>query len=210
MSTTTTIAAVVVVAAAIVLALAVWAAARRRRTSQLRSTFGSEYDRTVAESDKRRDAERELADRKSMHDELELRPLAPASRQRYMTQWGALQTRFVDSPVLALHEADELVTSLMGERGYPTDDFDTRARLLSVEHTAVLDSYRHAHGIAADSRQGNADTEQVRQAMLGFRSVFEDLLHDERDTTIDLDSSEPYGAYEAVPNEDVVPSRRRR
>ena len=212
MSTTTVIALAVLVGVA-VLALVLWAAVRRQRTAKLRDTFGSEYDRTVEGADKRREAERELADRKAMHDELELRPLAPASRQRYMTAWGALQTRFVDTPVLALHEADELVTALMAERGYPTEDFDTRARLLSVEHTEVLDGYRSAHSIASDSRQGSADTEQVRQAMLGFRSVFEDLLHDERDSTIDLDGrrgEEPYGAYEAVPNEDVVPSGRRR
>lgn len=210
---TTTIVALAVLAAVAVLAVVLWAATRRRRTAQLRDTFGSEYDRTVEGADKRREAERELADRKAMHDELELRPLSPASRQRYMTSWGALQTRFVDTPVLALHEADELVTALMAERGYPTDDFDTRARLLSVEHTEVLDSYRSAHTIASDSRQGSADTEQIRQAMLAFRSVFEDLLHDERDAAIDLDAdrdAEPYGAYEATPNEDVVPSGRRR
>jgi len=166
-----------VVAVLLVIALAV-ISRRRKRTSELRGTFGSEYDRTVETSDKPRDAERELAERKARHEQLDIRPLSAASRQRYLTAWEGVQGRFVDAPVLALSEADALLTRLMAERGFPTDDLRTQEDMLSVEHTHVLDGFRAGHAIEQANTTGSADTEQVRQGMLHFREVFEDLVSD--------------------------------
>lgn len=167
--------AVIVVVLAVVAGLIAWSK-RRKRTQELRGTFGSEYDRTVEGADRRREAERELADRKSRHDALEIRPLSSASRQRYLTAWDGVQTRFVDSPVLALSEADALLTQLLAERGFPTDDVRTQEDMLSVEHAHVLDGFRAGHAIEQQNTTGNADTEQVRQGMLHFRQVFEELV----------------------------------
>lgn len=172
---------IVILAAAVVVVLLVIAAVaaaakRRRRTSQLRGTFGPEYDRTVESADRRRDAERELAERKSRHEQLDIRPLSAAGRQRYLTAWDGVQTRFVDSPVLALSEADALLTQLLAERGFPTDDLRTQEEMLSVEHQHVLDGFRAGHAIEQRNSTGNADTEQVRQGMLHFRQVFEELV----------------------------------
>lgn len=167
--------ALALVAVLLVVVLAV-ASRRKKRTSDLKGTFGSEYDRTVETSDKRRDAERELAERKARHEQLQIRPLSSASRQRYLTAWDGVQSRFVDAPVLALSEADALLTRLMGERGFPTDDLRTQEDMLSVAHTHVLDGFRAGHAIEQANTTGNADTEQVRQGMLHFREVFEELV----------------------------------
>ena len=185
---TAQIVVLVVVALVVVAVIAAVAAAakRKRRTSELRGTFGQEYDRTVETSDKRRDAERELAERKARHESLDLRPLSAASRQRYLAAWDGVQSRFVDSPVLALSEADALLTRLLSERGFPTDDERTQEDMLSVEHTHVLDSFRAGHAIEQANTTGNADTEQVRQGMLHFRHVFEELVSE--------GASEPYPA----------------
>lgn len=169
---------VALVVVAVVVGLFVAAGRKRRKREELKGTFGAEYDRTVEGKGKRRAAERELAERKQRHDELTLRPLSAASRQRYLAAWDGVQTRFIDRPVLALSEADQLVTQLMGERGYPTDGVRTQEDMLSVEHSAVLDSFRAGHAIEQANREDSADTEQVRQGMLHFRTVFEELLED--------------------------------
>jgi hypothetical protein len=199
MSTTQLLVLIValVVLALVVLALVVAARRRRRRRQELQGTFGAEYDRTVEGAGKRRDAERELAERKQRHDALTIRPLSPASRQRYLAAWDGVQTRFVDRPVLALTEADQLVTQLMAERGYPTDGVRTQEEMLSVEHTSVLDSFRAGHAIEQANRQDSADTEQVRQGMLHFRTVFEALLDD--------GTSDPYSAEESDRRTDAEP-----
>jgi len=178
---------VIVLVLLVVLAL-VAAAAKRRRSEKLRGTFGDEeYDRTVGSSGKRRDAERELRDRKDQREQLALRPLSEPARQRYLTSWAGTQSRFVDDPDAALGEADRLVTQLMEERGYPTGDFDRQAGLLSVDHGRVVEDYRAAHDVERLSRSNEATTEQVRNAMLDFRRVFEDLVavdgqdHDQHD-----------------------------
>jgi len=173
--------ALLVVAAIVAVALVL--ARRRKNTEQLRGTFGKEYDRTVDGSDKRSDAERELAARKERHDQLEIRPLPEASRRRYLTAWDGLQTRFVDAPVLALSEADALLSQVLQERGFPTDDVRTQADMLSVEHAHVLERFRAGHDIETRNTTGHADTEQVRQGMLHFRSVFEELVSESTDST---------------------------
>ena len=189
---TTTEIVVLVVAAVVAVALIaalVAAVQRRRRREQLRGTFGQEYDRTVDGADTRRDAERELLERKQRHDALDIRPLPAASRQRYLTAWEGVQSRFVDSPVLALSEADALITRLLGERGFPTDDVRTQEDMLSVEHTHVLDGFRAGHAIEQANTVGSADTEQVRQGMLHFREVFEVLVSESGDDPYPADET---------------------
>lgn len=188
MSTTEIVILVVAVVVVLLVIAAVVAAKRRKQTKDLRGTFGSEYDRTVEGSDKRRDAERELAERKARHDSLEIKPLTSASRQRYLTAWSGVQNRFVDAPVLALSEADALLTQLLAERGFPTDDVRTQEDMLSVEHADVLDGFRAGHAIEQQNTTGSADTEQVRQGMLHFREVFESLVGE--------GNGEPYPADE--------------
>lgn len=180
MSTTT----VVVIVVTIVLVLAIIAvvaaaAKRRRRTSSLQGTLGPEYDRTVEQTGGRRDAERELFRRKTKHDQLDIRPLTAASRERYLISWTALQTRFVDDPVLAFTEADHLVSRVMQDRGYPTDDVEEETGLLSVQHGRIVDKYHAGHRIEQVTTSSRSDAEQVRQGMLHFRTVFEELLGDD-------------------------------
>ena len=170
---------VIAVVVVLVIVAAVAAAASRRRRHHLQQRFGSEYDRTVEGADRRREAERDLRDREARHDELELRPLSDASRQRYTEQWQDMQAGFVDRPQVAVADADRLITDLMRERGYPVDDFDTRSELVSVDHPDVVENYRTAHGIAARTVEGRTSTEDLRQAVISYRALFEEMLVDD-------------------------------
>lgn len=191
MSTTAVIAVVLVllVAALLVGVLVI----NRRRTARLRDEFGPEYDVASDRHRKRRDAEKDLLARKQEHGQLALRSLTPDALERFTEAWSAVQTRFVDTPALALTEADTLVTSLLTERGYPVDDFDTKARLLSVEHAGVMDSYRSAHKTEIANQSAAASTEEIRNAFLDFRRVFEDVLADAR--------RDPAGDSDVYPDE---------
>jgi hypothetical protein len=173
MSATVTI--VLIVVALLVLAAIVFGvqAARRRR---LRQTFGPEYDRVVADAGNRTEAEKELLERTKRHAQLELKPLSPESRTRYSAAWEEVQIRFVDDPKEAVATADELVTRLIAERGYPTGDYDERLADLSVEHASTLEHYRSAHDISTRSSDGQAETEDLRQALVHYRALFADLL----------------------------------
>ncbi|KAB1915059.1 MULTISPECIES: hypothetical protein [unclassified Micromonospora] len=168
----------VVVIVIVVLVLAALAAvavvASRRRA--LRQRFGPEYDRAVAEQDSRGAAERELRERERRHAELELTPLSAESRARYAAAWEELQVRFVDSPAETVGDADELVTRLIAERGYPTGDFTEQIAHLSVEHARTLTHYRDAHDIRLRNERGEAGTEELRQALVHYRALFADLL----------------------------------
>lgn len=172
MSNTAIIVLVVVLVLVLVAAAAVYLGRRRA----LRNRFGPEYDRVVSERGDSRAAERELRERQRRHAELQLRRLDPASRQRYLTSWEEIQTRFVDTPNEAVAEADELVTRLIAERGYPTGDYDEQLSHLSVEHSRTLDHYREAHAINAVNQRGEATTELLRQAIVHYRALFADLL----------------------------------
>ena len=167
---------VIAVAALIVVVLAVWAFARMKRTRSLREGFGREYDRTVEHAGDRRAGERELLHRQERHDALDIRPLSPETRERFVQQWQVTQTRFVDDPSGAVIEADRLVQEVMKERGYPTDDFEQRAADISVEHPELVERYRTAHGIAQANERGQASTEDLRQSVRHYRSLFEELL----------------------------------
>jgi hypothetical protein len=170
---------VIAVVVVLVIIVAVAATASRRRRHHLQQRFGSEYDRTVEGADRRRAAERDLRDREARHDELELRPLSEAARQRYTEQWQDMQSGFVDRPQVAVADADRLITELMRERGYPVDDFDTRSELVSVDHPDVVENYRTAHGIAARTVEGRTSTEDLRQAVISYRALFEEMLVDD-------------------------------
>ena len=173
MSPTVTIVLIIVillVIAAIVYGVQV---GRRRK---LRSTFGPEYDRVVADAGSRTDAEKELREREKRHAELELRPLSAASQARYSAAWEEVQIQFVDDPNTAVTTADELVTRLIEERGYPTGDYDSQVADLSVEHAGTLQHYREAHDISRRNSAGEASTEDLRQALVHYRALFADLL----------------------------------
>jgi hypothetical protein len=169
---------IIIIAAAGLIVLAALASTglRKRRTSQLQRRFGPEYDRTVEARAGRREGERELRKREKRHQQLEIKPLAPEARERYLEMWRDVQGRFVDDPDEAVHRADELVTQVMRDRGYPMDDFGTRAGDISVEHPHVVEHYRAAHRISRASDDGGASTEQLRQATVHYRELFEELL----------------------------------
>jgi hypothetical protein len=166
---------VLAVLAVIVVALLAWAITRKRRTESLHERFGPEYDRAVDEGG-RRSGEADLHERVKRREELDIRPLAPAAAERYSTEWREVQARFVDSPEGALGQADMLVTNVMRERGYPMDDFDQRSADISVDHPDVVQDYRAAHGISLANEHGAASTEDQRQGMVHYRSLFERML----------------------------------
>jgi hypothetical protein len=166
---------VIAVAAIVVLAVVVWRALAARRTRTLQQQFGPEYERTVGRTDDRREAEAELAARAKRREELDIRPLTTAARERYLEEWQRVQARFVDDPAGAVREADLLIESVMRERGYPVDDFQQRAADISVDHPHVVENYREAN------RLRGGDTEAQRQAMVHYRALFEELVEDAAD-----------------------------
>jgi hypothetical protein len=174
---------VLVVLAVIVVGLVAWAITSKRRTESLHERFGPEYDRAVNEGGNRRTGEADLRDRVKRREDLDIRPLAPATADRYATEWRDVQARFVDSPEGALNQADTLITSVMRERGYPMDDFDQRSADISVDHPDVVQDYRAAHAISLANDHGAASTEDQRQGMVHYRSLFERML--EVDDTTD-------------------------
>ena len=178
MDTTTTVVVVLVVVALLLVALL---AARKRRSAALQERFGPEYDRTVEQAGDRRAAESELAQRAERRAELNIVPLEPEARTRYIEAWRNTQAQFVDEPVEATREADRLITSVMRDRGYPVDDFEQRAADLSVDHPELGENSRAAHGIARRHVHGEADTEELRQAVVHYRSLFDELLTTESD-----------------------------
>jgi len=167
-------------AAVVILVIAVlaWLYARKRRstTANLRHKFGTEYERAVREHGSERKAESKLVDREKRIEKLTIRDLDPMERERFLKRWESVQSRFVDSPKGAVAEADDLVSSLMRTRGYPVSDFDQRAADISVDHPRVVENYRSAHEIALRVGKSEATTEDLRTAMIHYRSLFEDLV----------------------------------
>ena len=166
---------VLIIIVAVIVAVALLARRQLRRRS-LQKTFGPEYDRVVAEQDNRTAAERELRDRERRHAELQLTPLSTQSTAQYSAAWEEVQIRFVDAPDEAVGTADELVTRLIAERGYPTGNYDDQLAHLSVRHAQTLQHYRGAHEISQRSERGEATTEDLRQALVHYRALFADLL----------------------------------
>ncbi|HEX8114774.1 MAG TPA: hypothetical protein VF516_43890 [Kofleriaceae bacterium] len=164
--------------AVVVLAIAAAAfAAQRMRSRRLRTHFGPEYDHAMEGFGQRRAAERALIERARRVDKLEIRPLPPLRRDELFARWQAVQAQFVDDPDGAVREAHALLVTVMREQGYPTGRFDEEVELLSVHHPAAVQHYREAHRLADDRARGRSATEELRQAMIHYRALFDDLLH---------------------------------
>lgn len=170
MSTAAIVVLVVVLLA--VLFAAGWFLGGQARSRRLRNRFGPEYDRHLENTQNRRVAERELAEREKRHAKLSLRPLSDTARVRYTEEWTRVQEHFVDEPVEAVAAAEDLVHTVMRERGYPMDGFEQQAADLSVEHADVVDGYRAAHEI----RGREANTEELRTALVHYRELFRELV----------------------------------
>lgn len=168
---------VVAVTVAIVALLAAYVLMRRAASAKLRERFGSEYELAVQKEGSERAAEASLLDREKRVKKLDIRELDPAERTRFLDQWRTVQSHFVESPTGAVTEADELVKSLMQSRGYPVADFEQRAADISVDHPQVVENYRSAHAIATRPDKNGTSTEDLRVAMVHYRSLFEELLH---------------------------------
>lgn len=149
---------------------------RRRRSEELRQRFGPEYDHTVNQLGDRRKAEEELQARQKRVEALDIRALLPDEREQFLIEWKSVQAQFVDRPSQAVQEANRLVKEVMMARGFPVSDFEHRAADVSVYHPNLVTDYRAAHDIAEGNKRGEADTEELRQAMAHYRSLFEELL----------------------------------
>ncbi|MFF0001053.1 hypothetical protein [Streptomyces avermitilis] len=168
----------IIIPIVVVIALLAVAASLLMRRRKLRERFGPEYERTMEDADNRMVGERELRAREKRHDSLDIKPLDNSVRDRYTQDWTSVQEEFVDRPEDAVHHADRLVTSLMHERGYPTQDFEQQLKDLSVEHGRTLEHYRTAHDVDVLSTRHEATTEQLRGAMAHYRALFDELLSD--------------------------------
>lgn len=149
---------------------------QRQRSRQLRTHFGPEYDHALEGFGHRRAAERALMDRARRVDKLEIRPLSALRRDELRSRWQLLQAKFVDDPDNAIRDAHGLMATVMREEGYPTSRFDEEVELLSVRHPAAVQHYRAAHRLAQARDRGESTTEDLRQAMIHYRGLFEDLL----------------------------------
>lgn len=178
-----TVVALEIVIAVLVMAglvvLGTWGA-RRRRSATLRQRFGPEYTREVRARGSERDAEQHLNDVAQRRDRLDIRPLEPVARERYTRRWQAVQGEFVDRPERALTEADRLVTDVMRDRGYPVEDFSERAELVAADHPQVVEHYRAAHAVrhAHHGQSAASPTEELRQAFVHYRALFDELVRD--------------------------------
>jgi len=178
-----TAALVIIVLVTVAAAVGIFLYLRRRRSEVLRKDFGPEYKRTLDQFGDQRKAEAELAARKERVHKLEIRGLTAEERSRFADSWRRTQSLFVDEPSRAVGDADGLVKELMQVRGYPVGDFERRAADISVDHPRVVTNYRAAHDIAARNKSGKATTEDLRQAMMHYRSLFEELLETAQPTT---------------------------
>ena len=170
----------IVIGAILVVALLVAAAwvlsQRKKRSARLQQRFGPEYSRTVDELGGRAKAESELKAREERVEHLSITALAPSEAARFSQAWNALQGRFVDNPKGVVAQADQLVRELMLARGYPMGDFERRSADISVDHPAVVETYRAAQAIAVRDQRGEANTEELRKAVVHFRALFDELL----------------------------------
>lgn len=167
---------VIGVAALALVVLGAFALARRQRSTRLRTQFGPEYDRVIDLRGDRRAGEQALGERMERREQLDVRPLSREARGRFADEWRRIQARFVDEPGAAVLAADRLVANVMEQRGYPVDDFDEQADLVSVDHPGVVEHYRRGHDLFLRHRAGDASTEDLREAMVSYRALFRELL----------------------------------
>jgi hypothetical protein len=177
---TTMIVIIAVAASAVIVAIivAIWLAASKRRTRELRSKFGPEYNRMARAEGDAAKAESLLLEREKRVKKLEIEPLTPEQRNAFADDWERAQAEFVDNPAEAVVHADALVQEVMRVRGYPVVDFEQRVADVSVDHPAVAQNYRLAHDIATRHESEDVGMEKLREAMLHYRALFADLLHD--------------------------------
>lgn len=177
MNMTPTITAILaVLLIALVIAVVAWLIVQRQRSLRLKRHFGPEYDLTVSEFRSQAKAEAELLTREKRVARLQIVPLSGADAFRFSQAWNTLQGRFIDSPKGVVSEADHLVRELMAKRGYPMGDFDSMAADISVDHPTVVSTYRAAQSIAVRDARGEADTEELRKAVIYYRTLFDELL----------------------------------
>jgi hypothetical protein len=169
---------IAVIVAVVVIAVISFFLARKRRSQQLRARFGPEYDRVLKKEGAVHSAEGVLEMRAKRRDTFDLRPLPESNRLDFAGRWRTVQAQFVDEPKGAVAQADILVNELMEARGYPMADFEQRAADISVDHPVMVENYRAAHDIALRHDRGDASTEDMRKAMVHYRSLFEELLGD--------------------------------
>ena len=171
---------VLIVAAVIIIVALIMMASRKRRSQKLREQFGPEYDRVVNREGDASKAERVLQFRQKHREKLKIRPLSPTDRSSFRYRWNEVQSKFVDDPKGAVTLAEGLVTEVMQARGYPIADFEQQAADISVDHPVVVQNYRAAHEIALKHGRGEASTEDLRNAMVHYRALFQELLEDEQ------------------------------
>lgn len=191
------IGAIVIVA---ILVVAAWSSARRhrseglQRSEKLREQFGPEYERTLVEKGDTRSAENELTARQERVSQFDIRHLAADEGQRFNDEWQVVQASFVDDPSTAVHDADALVGRVMAARGYPVSDFEQRSADMSVDHSPIMGHYRAAHDIALRDAQGQANTEDLRQAVISSRMLFSELVEEPRTVERSPDIAVPVAA----------------
>ena len=165
-----------VLVAVVLIAVAAYMKYRKTRTLAFKNRFGSEYDRTVLEQGSSLKAETKLASRETRVESLKIRDLGASERARFVNEWHTVQARFVDHPKSAVTEADELVSALLEARGYPKANFEQRAADVSVHYPRVMENYRLANAIAVRHGQADASTEELRKAMIQYRTIFDELV----------------------------------
>jgi hypothetical protein len=166
--------AVILIAVVVVVAIAAWFFYRQQRSKQLRAKFGPEYENAVHQYGNK--AEDELVARQKRLEKLHIHSLPPDERDRFANQWHEVQSRFVDDPSGSIEAADQLVSDVMAARGYPMSEFEVRAADLSVDHPQVVRNYRAAHAIRLRRDAGEASTEDLRQGLVYYRDLFDELL----------------------------------
>ena len=186
---------------------------RRARTAELRDKFGSEYDHVVSEKGKRKRAEQELLARVDEVQKYDIRPFTASERDRFRSDWSLIEKRFLERPTTAVVEADELVAEMMRVRGYPMGDFEKHAAQLSVTHPRVVEHYRSGHRAIANA--ASASTEDLRQSMLHYRALFDELIAEVRDdvprdiaVSPEVRPSPPRPGHRQIPDDDRPGSSR--
>lgn len=177
---------VICLIALIIVLAVVWVVMRqrnRKRTAELRGRFGPEYELALREHGSRAKAEAALLDRVNRVNRMSVHPLSDADRERYLTEWEAIQARFIDHPRGAVTEADELINSVLQARGYEAGGFDRRIADLSVQHAHLVETYRRANAVSLRAVNNEASTEDLRSAMILYRALIEELLQTEAPVT---------------------------
>jgi FtsZ-interacting cell division protein ZipA len=184
MNTLFTIVFVVLVIAVVGIVLGPIFFARQKKSVKFQDKFGPEYDRTVKIMGNEKKAQTELDNRQKHVEALNIRPLSQIEREQYLVDWAAVQSKFVDEPGQAIGNADRLIMEVMQKRDYPISDFEQRAADISIKYPALVSDYRNARVIALKNKEHKADTEELRQAMIYYRSLFEELLVREDDLVL--------------------------